>query len=333
MSLAIVGKFLAVALKLGKGSRDACLVAMSSVAQTMFEMCNSTLAEDVRKFKNEFATRISTRTQLEQAEAQKRIAEAADAANKVTSRAHEEELQRLERERLQLENATKRAALAQVEAQAREAHSRAAAAEFDVHLYEVLDEARQKRKTEAENEVIASFRQLNLEGGRIYFDSQNLKQLMEKTEQPKPDDSYKKLQNELKILIENSDHSSRRTKLPKELEKKFMAAWGFSPDRRKLSYKLYDKVRLILTKDERTIEGLDHCTFYSGAGDERIVVTQPYDLSSPQFERDFTLDKGLRPEVVNATDWAFYYPERADLFIIKFPSGYEKALAKILRAD
>jgi flagellar biosynthesis GTPase FlhF len=184
---AAVSKFLAVPISRIKGLRDASMVALASVAQTLFEMCKSTLAEDVKKIKNEFVKRVKARTQLEIAEARKRVAEAADAANKVTVRSHEEELRRLERERLQIENATKKVELSQAEAQASEAHSKAVAAKLKniQSIKEMFEEARQKRGEEAESELIEALRQLNTEGGKIYFDSDNLKHLLKSGKESK----------------------------------------------------------------------------------------------------------------------------------------------------
>ena len=180
---AAVSKFLAFPVSRIKGFRDTSIVALASVAQTMLEMCNCTLAEDVKKIKKEFIKRVKARTQMEIAEARKRVAEAANAANKVTARAHEEELRRLERERLQIENATKKVGLSQAEAQASEAHSKAITAKLKniQSIKEMLEEARQKRGEEAENELVEALRQLNTEGGKIYFDSDNLKRLLEGT--------------------------------------------------------------------------------------------------------------------------------------------------------
>ena len=182
MTGAAIAKFLAVPLSQVKGLRDISMVALASVAQTLLEMCKSTLAEDAKKIKKEFVKRVKARTQLEQAEARKRVAEAADAANKVTVRSHQEELRRLERERLQIENATKKVGLSHAEAHASEAHSNAVAAKLKnvKALAEMFEEARQKRGEEAESELIEALRQLNTEGGKIHFDSDNLRLLLKK---------------------------------------------------------------------------------------------------------------------------------------------------------
>jgi hypothetical protein len=45
-------------------------------------------------------------------------------------------------------------------------------------LVEICEEARKKRGDQAEDELYDALRQLNLEGGKFYFDSQNLKKLL-----------------------------------------------------------------------------------------------------------------------------------------------------------
>jgi hypothetical protein len=147
----------------------------------------------------------------------------------------------------------------------------------------------------------------------------------------KPDESYSKLQSELQLLIKKNDQTSQRTKLKKQLEKKFMNAWQFTPDRLRLGSRLCEAIEQFRKRDGKSVQGFDHCTFYTGADDQRIIVTQPYDASCSDFRRDLILDKGICPEIIEATEWAFYYPGRADLFIIKFPFGYAKALESFKR--
>src|ERR1700735_3858501 len=142
----------------------------------------------------------------------------------------------------------------------------------------------------------------------------------------KPDASYGELQNERQILIEQHIKTERRDKLYRELEARFMAAWQFGPDRRRLACRLKENVRI---RPDRNISGFDHCTFYTGANDRRIVVTQPYGNDEAALKAGLALDEKMSPEIIVATDWAFYFPGHADLIIIKFPFGYAEAFTKL----
>jgi len=136
----------------------------------------------------------------------------------------------------------------------------------------------------------------------------------------KPDESYAKLQKRRLHLIEIND-TGEGTKVKNQLERKFMAAWQFTPDRRRLGCKLAEAIRLF-----RSVRGFDHCSYYTGENDQRIIVTQPYGSSASEIIQDLTLSNGVCPEVIDATEWAFYYPEHASLFIVRFPSNFQKAM-------
>lgn len=142
----------------------------------------------------------------------------------------------------------------------------------------------------------------------------------------KPDDSYTKLQAKLGSLIATQNLTRERTKVASQLEKQFMAAWQFAPDRLRLGRKLADTLRTFRTKDHKGVRGFDHCTFYSGLHDQRIIVTQPYGALASDVKHDLTLDEGICPNVIDATEWAFYYPAHASLFIVKFPFGFKEAM-------
>ena len=142
----------------------------------------------------------------------------------------------------------------------------------------------------------------------------------------KPDDSYKKLQKRLWNLIKINDLTGERTKVENQLEKKFMAAWQFAPDRLRLGSKLANAIRLFRTnKDDNRVRGLDHCTHYTGENDQRILVTQPYGSLPLEIAQDLTLHTGIRLEVIVATEWAFHNPD-ANLFILKFPAHFQKSM-------
>jgi hypothetical protein len=106
-----------------------------------------------------------------------------------------------------------------------------------------------------------------------------------------------------------------------------MEVWNFMPDRLRLGYKMSEAVRLFTTMQGECVQGFDHCTFYTGPNDQRIIVTQPYNAFAMEIQVDLTLDNGICPEVIDATEWAFYYPGEAGLFIVKFPFGFTKEMA------
>ena len=142
----------------------------------------------------------------------------------------------------------------------------------------------------------------------------------------KPDENYIALQKRLEHLIKINDRSRERIIVENQLEKRFMAAWNFGPDRVRLGYKLSEALRVFTTKEGECVRGFDHCTFYSGPNDQRVIVTQPYNSFASEILQDLTFDNGICPEVIDATEWAFYYPGEARLFIVKFPFEFEKEM-------
>jgi hypothetical protein len=52
-------------------------------------------------------------------------------------------------------------------------------------MAEMFEEARQKKGEDAENELVEALRQLNMEGGKIYFDSNNLLHLLKQGKETK----------------------------------------------------------------------------------------------------------------------------------------------------
>lgn len=132
---------------------------------------------------------------------------------------------------------------------------------------------------------------------------------------PTPSAIYREQQQELRELTEANVPTGRKLRLQRSLEKMFVEAWGFDRDHRRLSYGLGMRLQS---------SGLDHCTYYAGALDERVIVTQPYGEFASELRRDFTLDDGTAPEVIEASDWAFYYPGHASLVVLVFPFNYSK---------
>jgi hypothetical protein len=132
----------------------------------------------------------------------------------------------------------------------------------------------------------------------------------------KPDASYLELQRRLRRLIVGEADLLLRQNIKHALESRFASAWHFLPDRRQLSRKLYDSLN---------VPGLDHCEFYTTEIDQRVIVTQPYGDFEAELIRTLTLSLEMQPEITTANEWAFYYPGKASLVIMKFPSNYVKA--------
>jgi len=141
----------------------------------------------------------------------------------------------------------------------------------------------------------------------------------------RPSKCYRELQSELVTLIK-ADNASDKRHLRVQLEREFTERWGFGPDRLRLGSKLGDAIKMFETKRGDYVRGFDHCTYYTGENDQRIIVTQPYCCRAGDIKRDLTLNNGIRPEVIDASEWGFHYPGRAELFIVKFPFGFLKAM-------
>lgn len=141
-----------------------------------------------------------------------------------------------------------------------------------------------------------------------------------------PDDTYKKLQKELLYLTSINDRTGETTKIRSQLERQFKAAWKLGPDRLRLGAKLEQAIRRFTPKGKKWVHGFDHCTCYTGENDQRVIVTQPYNVSVSEIAQDLTLDNGICPEVINATEWGFHNPGQAKLFIVKFPFGFREAM-------
>lgn len=144
----------------------------------------------------------------------------------------------------------------------------------------------------------------------------------------KPTSYYKRLQGELARSLARPTAAvpGERTKLRMELEKRFMAAWKLAPDRMKLGARL--EARLHRRAGGKLLS-LSHVSRYTGADDQRVIVSQPYGFDAVELASALDIGAELTPTVIEADEWAFYYPGRARLIVIAFPLGYAKALARL----
>jgi hypothetical protein len=149
----------------------------------------------------------------------------------------------------------------------------------------------------------------------------------------KPNASYVKMQCELRRLIEQKDQTGRREKLSSQLEAEFKAAWQLAPDRLRMASRLAAAITNHKIEENKRVEGLEHRSYYTGVNDQRVIVTQPYGNFTVELKQCLTLDNAMSPEVILATEWAFYYPGPNDLIVLKFPYNYAKALAAFLKGN
>ena len=143
-----------------------------------------------------------------------------------------------------------------------------------------------------------------------------------------PRKHYQQQQHELWRLLEVAGGSTHNSGLSiaEQLEAEFVEAWGFSGD--------IDGVSLEMKMmAARNCEGFDHCTcYYESETGSHVVVTQPYLWPGEAVEllrRGLIVGVRIRPEIIAAPEWAFYYPGHATLIVVKFPPGYESILKGI----
>jgi hypothetical protein len=142
-----------------------------------------------------------------------------------------------------------------------------------------------------------------------------------------PSKRYIEKQRSHKNLLDQPGESEDLArKHERALESDFMRAWGFEHARGKAAMS-------IRAMAGRVCEGFDHCTYYHELdSSDTVIVTQPYARAETlveKLQRGLSLGNWLRPQIIAAPEWAFYYPGQATLIILKFPRGYQTALAAI----
>jgi hypothetical protein len=170
----ILGKFLAKCVSGATGVSDATIIASAIVAQALLEANMATLVLDLRRIKESFLQRIEARTDSVRAEAELKLAEAANATNKITPVAHEQALRLAQQEAALIENEKRKA-------EASMAGSRAKLME------ELVRDMRENRLKDASLELMEALTQYMLEGGQLHIDSQNLKALIQAGQKANPD--------------------------------------------------------------------------------------------------------------------------------------------------
>lgn len=114
------------------------------------------------------------------------------------------------------------------------------------------------------------------------------------------------------------------------LEKKFMRAWKFAPDRARQGPKLLAAIASAVEDWELCF---DHCCFYRDTKTwGNVIVTQPhFDPTNQLNGGALRLGNWAIPEVIPAHDWS-YAPASGFLVIAKFPHGYGAAVKAVRRA-
>src|SRR6185436_10230437 len=183
----LIVKLIANTISATETGWNTAAAAAASVAESLLLACRSTLAVDFHRIKEANLKRLEAKAQSGEAEAQKKLAEAASAANKVTRRLHADALAKLEIESRKLDNLRKGAALKQAEAKARIACAQADQATLrtfqeGVNTIAIL----RKRSFDAKEQALFdSLAKLQREGGQLYVDFEQLKKLQSPpTQQP-----------------------------------------------------------------------------------------------------------------------------------------------------
>ena len=116
--------------------------------------------------------------------------------------------------------------------------------------------------------------------------------------------------------------------IEEELEAEFVRAWALSDDADGVSLEM----KMMAA---RNCSGFDHCTcYYESETRSHVVVTQPYLEPGEAVElltRGLIVGDRIQPGIIAAPEWAFYYPGRATLVVLKFPPGYERILRSLDR--
>ena len=169
---ALVRKFLAKPIAGSKTLWNTVAATSASVAQTLLEAIKSTLAVDAEHLKKTFFKRLDVQTDVQAAEAQKKIAEAATAANRVIQRDHAEALARLERQGKEIENQKRQAEAGKLQAEAAAAGLRV----MDGYV-KLAKKFQEENLTNAKEALDAALAKLVREAGALYVDSRQLKRL------------------------------------------------------------------------------------------------------------------------------------------------------------
>ena len=182
----VITQIFAKAVDAAPHAKQGAIVAMASVAQTLAQACKSTLAIDIKRLKESMFERIEARTLKDKSEADIKIAEAAEAANKVRTKEHEAYMQEQEQQKAQIENVKRWVEIDIAAAEADKARTDAAAQRLRLlkSMMDLAKDLREERRTAAEQDVLNALAQLLHEGGTFYVNRENLNKIAKLKQKP-----------------------------------------------------------------------------------------------------------------------------------------------------
>jgi hypothetical protein len=148
---------------------------------------------------------------------------------------------------------------------------------------------------------------------------------MKPTIKPTPSPRFIQQQRQYQLLqdIPGGWATIAAASLEEQLEEEFVRAWGFTRHREEQALEM----KMMAAKRSTAF---DHCTwYYEPATSAYVVVTQPYLETQEAIDcisAALTVERWIKPEVLGAPEWAFYYPGHATLVVVKLPPGFEKVL-------
>jgi hypothetical protein len=134
---------------------------------------------------------------------------------------------------------------------------------------------------------------------------------------PQPDDAYRELQKQLLQVLKTEPYDpnprtpyhAKTAALRDQMEQRFMAAWKLRPtnDQRLLSR--YNRVL--------HSKGFDHTNLYKDESRFLVAVSQPYNATADDIAKSVAAER-YTAEVIAADEWAFHFPGRAQLIVVRF---------------
>lgn len=141
---------------------------------------------------------------------------------------------------------------------------------------------------------------------------------------PVPSKCYIERQLSVKRLyeIKNGQGYTKARPICERLEAEFAQAWDFSSENEERGIE-------IMQMASKTTRTFDHCRWYSEPATKGyVVVTQPYlepEEAVENIAEALTFGERM-PQIIAAPEWAFYYPGRATLVVVKFSPAYIRIL-------
>jgi len=160
----IVVKYLGRPIAASATAARGIAVATLSLAEILLKLIASHIATDIGQYKDDILRRHKAQADAASAEAQKKLAEAAETVNRATLHKRKDALAKLEREATRLQNAKTQA-------------------EIHTILHDA-DTRRIQATAEAQARLIEAISKLRREGGDIFFSQQNLLEILHLPQHP-----------------------------------------------------------------------------------------------------------------------------------------------------